>query len=257
MLADELRSAYPDQVPTAAGVSVPGIVDDAKGIGVFASNLGWRDAPIRDAVAERLGLPVAFGHDVRAAGVAETRLGAARGRENVLLVVIGTGIAGTIMTDGHVLSSGGFAGEIGHMMSVPAGEPCPCGAIGCLETVASASSIARRYSDRAGVRVRGAREVLQAAQSGDEIAKSVWSDAVDALAQQFARIASLLGPEVILVGGGLAAARDALFVPLRERLEQLLSFQRRPLVIPAALGEDAGLLGTAFAARELKKDESR
>ncbi|WP_127794134.1 ROK family protein [Agromyces sp. LHK192] len=249
-LAAAYREEFPDVTPVAAGVSVPGLVDDSTGIAVFASNLRWRDAPIRDLAAEAVGLPVAFGHDVRAAGIAERRLGAARGHANVFLVAIGTGIAAASIVDGRPLTAGGYAGELGHTLSDPNGDPCPCGAVGCLETIASASAIARRYREATGIEVAGAKEVLAAARAGDGSAQRVWDDAVEALAEQLARVAALLAPEVVVVGGGLAQAGADLLDPLAARLDGLLSFHRRPLLVPAELGDDAGVLGTALAARD-------
>ncbi|WP_350349251.1 ROK family protein [Agromyces sp. G08B096] len=250
-LAAAYRAEFPEVVPVTAGLSVPGLVDDDAGVGVFASNLGWRDAPIRDLAERALGLPTAFGHDVRAAGEAEHRLGAARGHDDVLVLAIGTGIAAAAIVGGRPLTAGGYAGELGHALSDPQGERCPCGAVGCLETIASAGAIARRYRTASGREVAGAREVLDAARAGDELAATIWGQAVEALAEQLARVVAILAPEVIVLGGGLAEAGPALFDPLAARLDRLLSFHRRPQLVKAALGDDAGVLGTALAARDL------
>ncbi|MET4157365.1 ROK family protein [Agromyces sp. PvR057] len=250
-LAAALLAEHPGVEPVAVGLSVPGIVDETAGVGVFASNFGWRDAPIRAHGERALGLPVAFGHDVRAAGDAEHRLGAAQGYDDVIVLAIGTGIAGSIVLDGRPLAGGGFAGEIGHSLSDPHGERCACGAIGCLETIASAGAIARRYTAASGIPVLGAREVLAAATAGDEIAAGVWNDALDALADSLARLTATIAPQAVVIGGGLSQAGAALFDPLRERLDARLSFHRRPALLRASLGDDAGLLGTALAARDL------
>ncbi|MFD4420685.1 ROK family protein [Agromyces sp. NPDC058484] len=250
-LVGEHLAEASDVHPVAAGVSVPGLVDERSGVGVFASNLGWRDAPIRELAERALGLPVAFGHDVRAAGDAEHRLGAAQGYGDVVVLAIGTGIAGSLVLGGRPYAGGGYAGELGHALSDPLGERCACGAIGCLETMASASAIARRYTAASGVAVRGAREVLAAAEAGDADARRIWDDAVRALAEELARLVAILAPEAVVIGGGLAQAGAALFEPLGERLDALLSFHRRPVLLHARLGDDAGLLGTALAARDL------
>ncbi|WP_350227348.1 ROK family protein [Agromyces marinus] len=189
-----MRDAHPGLAPVAVGLSVPGIVDEATGIGVLSSNLGWRDAPVRALAEQALGLPVAFGHDVRAAGEAEARLGAARGCREVVTVAIGTGIAGSIRVGGRAIVGAGLAGELGHTLSVPGGERCPCGANGCLETIASAGAIARRYTRATGRPVDGARAVLVAAKQGDPEARRVWDEAVEALAEQLARIVAILSP---------------------------------------------------------------
>ncbi|MFF2275368.1 ROK family protein [Agromyces sp. NPDC058126] len=250
-LARALREEHPEVDVSAAGVSVPGLVDEVRGLGLFASNLGWRDAPIRDLAERALGLPVAFGHDVRAAGDAEHRLGAARGYDDAVVLAIGTGIASSMLIGGQPYSAGGYAGEFGHSLADPHGERCPCGAIGCLETVASAGAIARRYRTASGREVAGARAVLAAAGDGDPVARDIWDSAVEALAEGIARLVATLAPEAIVIGGGLSQAGPALFEPLRERVDALLSFHRRPVLLRAELGDDAGLLGTALAARDL------
>ncbi|UOQ88363.1 ROK family protein [Agromyces endophyticus] len=250
-LADALRAAAPGVAPVTVGVSVPGLVDETSGVGIFASNLGWRDAPIRDLAERALGLPVAFGHDVRAAGDAEHRLGAARGYDDAVVLAIGTGIASSILIEGRPYAGGGYAGEFGHSLADPHGVRCACGAIGCLETIASAGAITRRYAAATGGAVAGARAVLDAANAGDATARQIWDDAIEALAQALARLVANLAPEAVIIGGGLSQAGPALFEPLGERLDALLSFHRRPVLVRASLGDDAGLLGTALAARDL------
>ncbi|WP_235565472.1 ROK family protein [Microbacterium sp. Root166] len=248
-LGDALRSAHPGTTPVAAGLLVPGIVDAERGIGVYTSNLGWRDEPIRDLASAALDLPVAFHHDVTAASWAEHRLGAARAFDDVVVLIIGTGIAGSLILGGRPHLGGGYAGEIGHS-PVAEEPPCVCGGRGCLEAIASTGAIARRYSERAGVTVSGAREVLERAAAGDAEADAVWNSALDALAFSLAQITATVAPGAIVIGGGLSRAGDALFVPLSERLDARLSFHRRPPLLPAQLGDDAGLLGAALIARE-------
>ena len=236
---------------TAAGVSVPGLVDEGAGVAIFASNLGWRNAPLRELAERELGLPVALRHDVRAASDAEYRLGAATAYSDVVVLIIGTGIAGGLVLGGRPYPGGGFAGELGHTLADPNGERCPCGSVGCLETVGSAGAIARRYRAASGKAVPGALEVLAAAAAGDDDAVRIWDDALTALDEHLARLVAILAPQAIVLGGGLAQAGPALFEPLGKRLEALLSFHRRPALLPARLGDDAGLLGTALAARDL------
>ncbi len=234
---------------SAIGVVVPGVVDDAAGVAVWSENLGFRDLPVRDVLQDRFGLPVGFSHDVRAGALAEWRLGAGRGAASMAFVALGTGIAAGLVLDGRPYSSQGWAGEIGHA-DVGHGEPCVCGGTGCLEAVASAGAIARRYSAATGTLVPGAREVADQLRAGDPVAERVWGEAVDALALSFHWLVAVVAPEVIVVGGGLAESGDLLMAPLRDRLEARLSFHRRPRVVRAALGDDAGCLGAAILARE-------
>jgi glucokinase len=248
-LTERFAARHPDVVPRAAGLIVPGLVDDDAGIGVYAENLGWRDVPFRDSASSTLGLPVAFTHDVRAAGTAEYRLGAAGRFSNVMVVVIGTGIASAIFVDGKPYSASGYAGEIGHAVVEVGGVPCACGGNGCLEAIASAGAITRLYNRDASVPVAGAREVLELARSGDQAAASVWDTATDALGLALSQAVALLAPEAIVLGGGLAQAGDALFGPVEKRMNSLLTFHRRPVLLPATVGENAGLVGAALGAR--------
>lgn len=255
-IARRFRAAHPDVTPVAAGLLVPGLVDDEAGIGVFSENLGWRDFPFRSRAAELLDLPVSFGHDVRGAGEAEYRLGAAAAFRDVVVMAIGTGIAGAIFIQGKLHLGGGLAGEMGHS-KVADGPVCACGGLGCLEAVASAGAIARRYTRLSGTAVPGAKEVLDRAARGDAEAILVWEDALDALALDLSHTVTLLAPEAIVIGGGLAAAGPALFGPLRTRLDGILTFHRRPQVLPASLGGNAGVIGAALRARDLLSSVER
>ena len=237
--------------PDAAGLAVPGIVDEARGVAVRAANIGWHDVALVQILERRLGLPVALGHDVRAGGLAENVLGAAAGSRDMLFVALGTGIAASCIVDGRLLVAGGYAGEIGHVSVDVDGEPCGCGGRGCLERVASAAAIARRYTARSGVEVTGAAEVAAFVRRGDPVAQAVWDEAVDALVGVLCTSITLLGPEVVVIGGGLAEAEDLLLKPLEAGMVARLSFQRRPRLVRAALGDQAGCLGAALLARQL------
>jgi glucokinase len=248
-LRDEFRRTHPQIEPLAAGLVVPGHVDEARGVGVLAENLGWRDYPFRERAAGALALPVSFSHDVRAAGEAEYRLGAAKGFRDVVVMAIGTGIAAAIFIDGTLFTGGGMAGEVGHSR-VADGPDCACGGRGCLEAVASAAAIARRYTALSGVPASGSREVLERAAAGDPAARAIWDSALDALALDLSHTVALLAPEAIVIGGGLAQAGDDLFVPLAQRLDGILTFHRRPALLAARIGENAGVIGAALRARE-------
>ena len=235
----------------AAGLVVPGVVDEDAGLAVESENLRWVDVPFARLAADRLGRPVAFGHDVRAGGRAELALLAAAGEHprDAFVMLVGTGIAGAMVVDGRVLT-GRFVGEIGHAPVGP-DEPCACGSRGCLETIGSAAAIARRYAAASGTPVPGAREVLAAAGAGDPDALRVWDDAVTAHVRALATYATLLTPEVIVLGGGLSLAGEALLGPVRAGLAERLTFQPRPRLVAGALGDGAGELGAALLAREL------
>lgn len=231
------------------GVVVPGLVDEGSGVGVLSVNHGWRDLPIRSRVSSATGLPTVVGHDVRAGLVAEARLGAAVGATDVLFLPLGTGIAAALMVDGHVLSGGGWAGELGHVSVDPTGPECPCGAVGCLEVIASAAAVGREYASRTGDSV-DARVVAQRVVAGDAVAVAVWDRAVDALARAIHATLTLTGIDLVVVGGGLAQSGELLLGPLRQQIEALRTFQRPARVVPATLGDWAGCLGAACLAWE-------
>ncbi|MGW1781624.1 ROK family protein [Streptomyces sp. NPDC002143] len=239
---------------SAAGVAVPGIVDEANGVAAYAANLGWRNVPLRELLAARLGVPVALGHDVRTGGLAEGRIGAGRGADRFLFVALGTGIAGAIGVEGRVEAGAhGFAGEIGHIVVRPGGTPCPCGQHGCLERFASAAAVSEAWAATCGDPEADAADCAKAVASGDPNAVRVWQGAVDALADGLVTALTLLDPRVLVIGGGLAEAGETLFTPLREALRRRVTFQKLPETVPAALGDSAGCLGAGLLAWDLLK----
>ncbi|MDH2391570.1 ROK family protein [Streptomyces sp. HNM0663] len=231
-----------------AGVVVPGIVDEDLQKAVWSANIGWRDLPLAALLQGRTGLPVTLGHDVRAGGLAEGALGAARGARESLFVAIGTGISASVISDGRSVRSGGYAGELGHVVVEADGDPCACGGTGCLETVASASAVAAAYTARTGRAVSGAADVAALTEQGDPAARAIWNRAVDALACALATAVTLFAPQSLVIGGGLAEAGRLLFDPVEAALAARLTFQRRPVVLRAELGDRAGCLGAGLIA---------
>ncbi|MFE1309125.1 ROK family protein [Streptomyces sp. NPDC058755] len=253
--ATELRAygvEHYGEPAAAAGLAVPGIVDEEHGVAVYAANLGWRDVPLRALLADRLGVPVALGHDVRTGGLAEGRIGAGKGADRFLFVPLGTGIAGAIGVDGRVEAGAhGFAGEIGHVVVRPGGTPCPCGQRGCLERYASASAVSEAWAAACGDPEADAADCAKAVASGDPNAVRVWQEAVDALADGLVTALTLLDPRTLIIGGGLAEAGEVLFQPLRDAVRRRVTFQKLPSIVPAALGDTAGCLGAGLLARDL------
>lgn len=220
------------------GVVVPGIVDDARGVVVHAANLGWSDLPLRALLERRLGRRVAFGHDVRAGGIAEARWGAAAGSSGVLaFVAIGTGIAAAILVEGRPIVSGGWAGEIGQLPITTgphAGERT--------ERIASASAIARRAD------CGNALEVAARVAVGDPLATAVWAEAVSVLADLFAALTATVAPGEIVVGGGLARSGGLLLEPLAALLLERVGILRQPILRCATLDDRAAAFGAASLA---------
>lgn len=236
--------------PAGVGVVVPGVVDEDGGVAVLSENLRWEDVTVGAELGRRLDLPVAVGHDVRAGGLAEHRLGACRGYHNAAFVPVGTGIAAALVVEGTMYRGDGYAGEVGHI-DVGHDLPCACGGSGCLEAIASAAAITRRYIERTGTAADGSRDVADRVRHGDHAAVDVWDEALDALARGFAALVGLMSPEVIVVGGGLGEASDLVIEPLKQRLDARLTFQRSPRLVPAELGDMAGCVGAGLLAWDL------
>jgi glucokinase len=215
-LIDQLRrEAHGRAVVKAIGLIPLGLVDPTAGIALYSANAGWQNLPIRDLISARSGLRVAIDHDVRAAGLAEARLGAAQGVSEAVFVSIGTGIAAAVISSGAVVSGArGLSGEIGHVPVVPDGERCACGQRGCTETYASAAALARRYRAAGGATSLPAEGVIAAASAGDPIAQSVYDEAIAALARALVGYILVMDPSLIVLGGGLANAGELLLGPL-------------------------------------------
>jgi glucokinase len=236
----------------AVGVAVPGIIDEPAGIATLAANLGWRDTPVRAILAARTGLPVTLGHDVRSACVAEWQVGAGQGSSDLLLVAIGTGIGAGVVSDGRLVRGGGYAGQLGHVVVDPGGAACGCGQRGCLATVASATALVRRYHERRDTPARSltAAEIMVLAADGrDPEATALVTEATRALAGALAHAVTVFGSDLVVVGGGLALAGEQLLSPVRTALHEELTFQRKPRVVGAALGDESGVVGAALLAR--------
>jgi glucokinase len=237
--------------PRAVGLVAPGVIDETTGVAVWSANVGFRDVPLRDLVIARLELPAVLAHDVRGGALAEARLGAGRGAQRVWFVAIGTGIAAAYVRDGRTDSGAhGASGEIGHVVVRPDGPQCGCGLRGCVETIASASAVARGYAQRTGEKISAA-DVVARATVGDPAAAEVWADAIDALADGLRIGITLYDPDMIVLGGGLAEAGAALLGPLGSAVRERLTFQTMPSLVRAELGDEAGCLGAAQLAMDL------
>ncbi|MGN6414467.1 ROK family protein [Flexivirga sp.] len=232
----------------AAGVVVPGVVDTEAGIARYASNIGWRDVPLADIVADIVKAPTAVGHDVQAAGLAEATLGAAQGVTDALIVVLGTGVAAVVLSGGQpVRGAAGIPGEIGH---IPAGDlrtRCRCGAFGCLEMFSSARGVTRLYAERTG-RTLDAPEVI-AHLDEDPDAAAAWQEATDTLARGLVCAALITDPARIVLAGGLSQAGDALLTPTRAAFTAGMPWRSAPELVTSPLGGRAGLLGAGILAR--------
>jgi glucokinase len=167
----------------------------------------------------------------------------------VLFVAIGTGIAAAHVVAGTGQAGAhGAAGELGHVVVRPGGTPCGCGARGCLEAEASARAIGRRYAELAGAPDATALDVVTRAAEGDPVAAAVWQEAVEALADGLVTAQALYDVSLLVLGGGLAEAGDALLTPLRSEFRKRITFHRVPDIVRAGLGDNAGCQGAALLA---------
>jgi glucokinase len=236
----------------AVGLAVPGALDEPAGTSRWSGNLQWKNLPIRDLLRAAINIPVAFGHDVRTAAVAELRSGAAKGARNAIFIPVGTGIAAALIIDGEIRSAEGYAGEIGHV-NVNGKYPCVCGKTGCLEAASSTLAISKAYEAQSGKSGTTTEEIFKLVVTGDSVATQVWADATAAMARACETLITLLAPEVIVFGGGLSNAGETFLKPIRDYLDSSLTFQRKPRLEIAHYGSMAGTIGCAILAFDLVK----
>ncbi|MEC4019071.1 ROK family protein [Streptomyces sp. H27-D2] len=256
---DELARSGRWAAASAVGIGSAGPVDASRGTISPVNIPGWRDFPLVEHVRERVGgLPVTLVGDGVAMTAAEHWLGAARGRDNALCMVVSTGVGGGLVLGGQLHPGPtGNAGHIGHISVDLDGDPCPCGGRGCVERIASGPNIARRALRDGWLPGPDgdvtAAAVAAGARAGDPIALASFERAARALAAGIAATATLVEIEIAVIGGGVASAGDVLFDPLRRALRDYatLSFVRELVVVPARMGTDAGLVGAAAAASDL------
>jgi len=258
-LLDEVKGAAP---PVAVGIGFGGPVDAAAGVVRRSHHVeGWSGRPLAAVFAEATGLPAYLENDANAAALAEALFGAGRGADPVLYVNVGTGIGGGLVLGGRVYRGAHFnAGEIGHLVLLPDGPPCPCGKRGCLEALASGDAIGRMAQERrdAGMLAGSAlatlepltgRAVGEYACRGDLASREIVGEAGTYLGWALALSANLLDPQIIVVGGGVSALGDVYLEPARRRFRELaMDWVADVQIVPAALGYDAGVIGAAAVA---------
>ncbi|GAA1907457.1 ROK family protein [Streptomyces sodiiphilus] len=241
---------------TAVGIGSAGPVDARAGTVSPVNIPHWRDFPLVERVREATGgLPVTLVGDGAAIAAGEHWRGAARGRDNVLCMVVSTGVGGGLILDGRLRPGPtGNAGHIGHISVDLDGDRCPCGSRGCVERIASGTNIARWAREEgwrpAGAdRDAGAAGVARAARRGEPVPLAAFERSARALAAGIAATAALVEIEAVVIGGGVSLAGEVLFAPLRRALGEYatLPFVRGVEVLVAGLGTDAGLVGAAAA----------
>jgi glucokinase len=231
------------------GVGVPGLYDPARGETRFLVNIpgGWRGVPVARPVADALGRPVALINDARAFGLAELRLGAGRGASTMVGLTLGTGVGGVVAIDGRVhLGHDGTAGEISHQTIDPDGPWCGCGNRGCVEAYARADQLA------AACGTDTAEAAVEAARAGDERALEGFRQVGRYLGIGIGNVVTILSPDRVVIGGGIAAAGDLILDPIRDELRRrVTTTSLEPVtVVTAELGTWAGAIGAAIHGAE-------
>ncbi len=261
----DLAVALPDSRLLAVGLGIPGAVRSREGVVTQAPNIPALDGlPIGQMLSDRLNVPCTLENDANAAAVGEHWQGAGTGYRHVCCLTLGTGTGGGVIIDGELLrGADGMASELGHVAIQADGALCFCGSSGCLETFASANGILRilsqelsrnRASSLASLDLQSVTPmiVFEHAKSGDTLAVEVLAAAGTGLGAGLATFVNMFNPEIIIIGGGVAAAWDFLIPPalkvMKERAFREMS--ARVNVVPAKTGDDAGILGSAFIAWE-------
>jgi len=260
-----------------------GGAENIKGIGVgapngnyfsgcieFAPNLPWRGVvPIAQMLVDKLDIPVALTNDANAAAIGEMTYGAARGMKNFIVITLGTGVGSGIVVNGEmVYGHDGFAGELGHTTARRQdGRPCGCGKLDCLEAYASATGVARTAKEylktkkdpsilrNLNIDEITSKDVAEAAQQGDTLAKGIFEETGKVLGESFADFVAFSSPEAIILFGGLTKAGNLIFEPVRKYMEvnMLPIFRNKIKLLPSELKEsDAAVLGASALGWEVK-----
>ena len=248
------------------GIVVPGSIDQTGALVIDAYNLGFHDVPLKALAQEAFGeVPIYLANDANGAALAELYVGAFRGCKTAVLFTLGTGLGGGIILGGHMFNGGMNQGvELGHMILEHDGEHCTCGNDGCMEAYCAASALARdgkraakKHPDSLlAKRAAGdpdaidAKLIIDLAKEGDELAKALFDRYISYLSSACASIYNLLDPEVIAIGGGVCAAGEFLFAPLREQTTEKCFYKTHGRLVPAELGNDAGMIGAAMLHRD-------
>lgn len=250
----------------AIGIGSPGPLDLQRGLVVNAANLGWVNFPLRDRLRETFGAPVALDNDCKTGGLGEYRFGAGQGARTLVYFGIGTGIGGAAILDGQQwYGATGNAAELGHTIVDLDGPPCTCGAIGCVEAIASGWALTRQGQEaaRAGrsplllelaggdVTAIHGGTVARAARAGDPAARAIWERGVRALGAAVASAINAFSPNLVVLGGGVVEKNGAEYVQAVAAAAARLALAANWAAVQvrqAALGEDSVLVGAVALA---------
>lgn len=251
-----------NETPASVGIAVPGSIDPAAERVIDAYNLDLHDVPLRAEVRAHFPqTPVFLANDADAAALAELYAGAFRGAKSAVLFTLGTGVGGGVIVNGRLWRGGmGHGVELGHMALDIGGTRCTCGMRGCIETRCAATTLIREAREQLAAGEHGllfertggdaarvdAKLVVDCARAGDPAASAIFARFVDALGSAVVSVIHLLDPEVIAIGGGVSLAGEFLFAPLAENVREKCFFSEFARIVPAQLGNDAGIVGAAM-----------
>jgi len=242
----------------AIGIAAPGPINPRTGVVIATPNIPeWQDFPLTEKLSAYFGIPAYLGNDANLAGLGEWRYGAGQSHNHLLYLTISTGVGGGVICDGHLLEGAhGLGGELGHVTVLAGGPRCSCGQHGHLEALASGTAIANYVRGQlddptreSSLRSRsdwGAKAIAEAAQEGDPLAVEAYQRAGKYLGIGIASFLHIFNPTIVILGGGVSYSGELLFTPMRESLQKHAfnpSYLEDLVIAPAALGDNAGLLG--------------
>jgi glucokinase len=255
------------------GIGSPGPLDVEHGVILFSANMDVVNYPLAAKLKERFGVPCTVRNDVRSSCYAEWKLGAGRGLDNLLGAFVGTGLGGCVIMNGQIIEGkNGNAGEIGHIKAKPDGKQCGCGLYGCLELYASKSGLMRRF-DKARKAGRPShlfslwngsnhklksRYLAECYRMGDSLVIEELQRAAKFLGHSLGGLVNLLAPDAIILGGGLSLALGEPWLTWVRAgaIEHMLVVpEAGEIILPADLGDDAGVLGATLLAREVTRQD--
>lgn len=248
------------------GVGAPGFIIDDIGVVEEAVNIGWKGVNLGGELHELTGLPVFIGNDANLAALGENWMGSGNQARNFVAITLGTGVGGGIIAGGQLLTGvNGTAGEIGHITADPDGYPCNCGKQGCIETIASATGIARQAMDMIDGNTESrlakhfqefgeinAKDVFELAKTGDQDCLQIINRTGDVLGLVLSNIATIVNPSKVVIGGGVSKAGKPLLDAIKHAFSiyALERLTRVCEITTAQLGNDAGIYGAAYLVKE-------
>lgn len=246
------------------GIACPGTVDAESGVVLYSNNLAWENLPLLDIMGQYISIPMAIANDADAAALGEVICGAAKDKDNAILLTLGTGVGGGVILDGKIFSGTLRGGcELGHMVIQQGGKLCTCGRKGCLEQYASATALmdaAREVAlqnkgsllwnlcDYNLSKLRG-EHIFEATRMKDAAAQAVLEKYEDNLSTGIANLINIFRPEVVILGGGVSAQGENLTRVLQKKVNAMCfggRYGEIPPIVTSVLGNDAGIIGASY-----------